>query len=114
MMDAGEGAVGVAAAEAPAQVWAIVEIFGHRKHAGRISEIEQFGAKMLRIDVPTSEHLTAAFVTRIYGGAAIFGITYTDEATARAMNKPGFDPYLARLPSPGHRDEDDEQAELPL
>ncbi|RWH31605.1 MAG: hypothetical protein E5X22_22805 [Mesorhizobium sp.] len=33
--------------------WAIVEIFGHRRHAGRAREEERFGAKMLRIDVPT-------------------------------------------------------------
>ncbi len=32
--------------------WAIVEIFGHRRHAGRAREEERFGAKMLRIDVP--------------------------------------------------------------
>ena len=32
--------------------WAIVEVLGHRKHAGRVREEERFGAKMLRIDVP--------------------------------------------------------------
>ena len=32
--------------------WAIVEIFGHRRHAGRTREEERFGAKMLRIDIP--------------------------------------------------------------
>ncbi len=31
--------------------WAIVEIFGHRRHAGRTIEEERFGAKMLRVDV---------------------------------------------------------------
>lgn len=32
--------------------WAVVEVFGHRRHAGRTREEERFGAKMLRIDVP--------------------------------------------------------------
>lgn len=32
--------------------YAIVEIFGHRRHAGRIQEVDRFGSKMLRIDVP--------------------------------------------------------------
>ena len=27
--------------------WAIVEVLGHRKHAGRVREEERFGAKML-------------------------------------------------------------------
>lgn len=26
----------------PAATWALVEIFGHRKHYGRISEVEKF------------------------------------------------------------------------
>ena len=34
------------------EMWAQVEIFGHRRHYGRISEVERFGAKLLRVDVP--------------------------------------------------------------
>lgn len=49
--------------------WAIVEVFGHRRHAGRIREEERFGAKMLRIDVPNkgapAEH---GWTTHWYGG----------------------------------------------
>jgi Protein of unknown function (DUF5131) len=37
--------------------WALVEVFGHRKHYGRAREVERFGTKMLRVDVPS---LTAA------------------------------------------------------
>jgi hypothetical protein len=35
--------------------WMLVEIFGHRTHWGRGIEVERFGAKMLRIDVPKIE-----------------------------------------------------------
>ncbi len=34
--------------------WAIVELMGHVKIAGRISEEEKFGGKLGRIDVPTN------------------------------------------------------------
>lgn len=32
--------------------WAIVEIMGHDKYAGRVTEEPLFGVNMLRIDVP--------------------------------------------------------------
>lgn len=59
---------------------AIVEIFGHRRHVGRAKEEERFGAKMLRIDVPTmlGEPPTIEWVTHYYGGSSIFSYTLTD------------------------------------
>lgn len=63
-----------------AELWARVEIFGHRTHYGRISEVEQFSAKMMRVDVPTAD---GAFETHIYGGAAIFGMQPMTEEKAR-------------------------------
>ena len=32
--------------------FAIVEVMGHRSHAGRVSEVEAFGGKMCRIETP--------------------------------------------------------------
>lgn len=63
--------------------WAIVEIFGHRRHVGVVSEAEQFGSKMLRIDVPGTEpgSIEATF---FYGGASIFGLTPITEARGQA------------------------------
>jgi len=85
---------------APEEKWACIEIFGHRKHFGKISEVEQFGTKMLRIDVPKSDLPDAEFVSHFYGGASIFGITFTDEASARMANKP-YKPYgMVALPAP--------------
>jgi hypothetical protein len=88
----------------PEPMWAKVEIFGHRKHFGRVTEVEQFGTKMLRVDVPLAEPDT--FETFTYGGAAIFGITPLTEKAARkwaeyyrpadikpmALLPPAFDP----------------------
>ena len=39
-------------AESDGWEWAVLEVFGHRRHAGRIREVEQFGAKMVRVDIP--------------------------------------------------------------
>lgn len=80
--------------------WAIVEIFGHRRHAGRILEEEKFGAKMLRIDVPELvapavveadkpiEFSVERWTSHWYGGASIFSLTLTDEASVMKINRP--------------------------
>lgn len=88
----------------PAEQFAIVEIFGHRRHTGRIQEVERFGAKMLRIDVPTDGDFAKGFVSHFYGGSSIFGLTETDLATVEKANKP-YQPAGRYLPLPGD-DED--------
>lgn len=88
--------------------WAVVEVFGHRKHAGRIREEERFGAKMLRIDIPTKGDPEAhGWQTHWYGGPSIFSLTLTDEATAMKANKPHESPSRYSLPAP-----DDDEEEL--
>lgn len=92
--------------DAPAWEWAIVEIFGHRKHAGRTCEEERFGAKMLRVDVPLKgDPATHGWETHYYGGSAIFSFTLTTEATALNVNKPYEPP--ARYQITDERDEED-------
>ncbi|TIN76724.1 hypothetical protein [Mesorhizobium sp.] len=111
--------------------WAIVEIFGHRKHAGRSREEERFGAKMLRIDVPTIGINQAdgkpaevggveSWTTHWYGGASLFSYTLTDEATVMRINRPyvsasryiappdRYDGDAAEGVSAGDVDDDDE------
>lgn len=61
--------------------WAKVEIFGHRQHVGRISEVERFGTKMLRIDEPTRD--PEVFTTHFYGGSSVFSISPVTEQAAR-------------------------------
>lgn len=80
--------------------WAILELFGHRQLAGRVREIEMFGAKMCRVDVPAlpeeierdywgKERTTPAVpaFTQYYGGSSIFSLTPTTEALALAAAK---------------------------
>lgn len=65
--------------------WAIVEIFGHQKFAGYLTECEMGGGKLLRLDVPEStDGLHKAF-TKFFGTAAIYSITAVDEDVARTI-----------------------------
>lgn len=87
--------------------WAIVEIFGHRRHAGRTREEERFGAKMLRIDVPKKgDPTTNGWETHWYGGSSIFSYTLTDEDSVMRSNKPYESPSRYRLPAPDDYDDD--------
>jgi|SRR5579883_2022307 len=75
--------------DAAAEAWACVEIFGHRRHYGRIAEVERFGTKMLRIDVPSLREAPTngepeTFETFFYGGGSIFSLTPMTEEAARA------------------------------
>ena len=87
-------------AQQQAQLWAIVELFGHARIAGRISDQTFGGAAMVRVDVPavtymetgwetvdgdrrrTSTQRTIPAHTRSFGGGAIYSINWVDEATA--------------------------------
>lgn len=81
--------------------WMIVEIMGHRKHAGRVREEERFGAKMLRIDVPVKGDPAAhGWDTHYYASASIFSFTLTDEESAMEANRPWDAPSRYRLPAP--------------
>jgi hypothetical protein len=83
--------------------WSIVEIFGHRRHVGRIREEERFGTKMLRIDVPKVEYETreiTGFASHYYGGGSIFSITPTDAASAVEANRKHSPFRTALLPRP--------------
>lgn len=88
----------------PEPEYAIVEIFGHRKHAGKIQEVERFGAKMLRVDVPEKGDFASGFVSHFYGGGSIFSLTNTDLATVERINKPYVPAGRYSLPAPDHDD----------
>lgn len=62
--------------------WAIVEVMGHSKFAGEISEHKLGTNVMIRIDVPAVGELKA--FTKMIAPQALFAITPCDEATARA------------------------------
>jgi len=91
------------------QCWAIVELFGHNVVAGRVSEQTIGGAAFVRVDVPEVDAEHPAF-TKFFGGSAIYAITPTGEAEARAACErlrvsPVLPYVLPSLPRPAEDDE---------
>jgi len=76
--------------------WAILELYGHRQLAGMVREVELFGGKLCRIDIPEVPEgkdpywhdrtlpAVPAF-TQFYGAGAIFSLTPTTEDVARKL-----------------------------
>jgi hypothetical protein len=109
--------------------WAVLELMGHVRMAGRVTEEERFGCKMGRIDVPIGD----GFTTVYFGGSSVYRMTPTTEELARAVAR-GSQPepvHRWELPKPDvdadreHREalahsnpksrygDDDEPADLP-
>lgn len=63
-------------------IWGIVELFGHSKIAGKLTEQNIAGTNMLRVDVPETEKQPA--FTKFYGSAAIYAINPVTEEVAKA------------------------------
>ena len=61
--------------------WAILELMGHRKLAGHVTEATVAGAAMIRIDVPQGDET----VTQFYAPHALYALTPTTEEVARAF-----------------------------
>lgn len=65
--------------------WCVLELFGHRRLAGYVRGQEIAGASFLRIDVPGAEWDRPPRATQFYSAAAIYALTPTTEAIARAF-----------------------------
>lgn len=65
--------------------WAIIELFGHHKISGLLGEQNIGGETFIRVDVPETDGQPG--YTKLYGKGAIYGITLTDQETARAAAK---------------------------
>lgn len=99
--------------------WAIVELMGHRQRGGYVKDVEMFGGKLLRVDIPVEPEKT---VTEFYGCSAIYALRPCTEQIARDFCKRSYeDPrpiqpveYRPReTPQLGQREEhdfDDEEA----
>jgi len=61
--------------------WAIVELFGHQKIAGKVSEAAMAGGAFLRVDVPTTDRQPG--YTRFFGPGAIYSINPAAEALVK-------------------------------
>lgn len=71
----------------PFEQWALVELFGHQRIAGLVTEQTVGGCAFLRVDVPETKtaHATVSAFTKLFGNGAVYGITFVTEEIARAM-----------------------------
>lgn len=101
---------------------AILELFGHVRLAGHVTEATIGGCALLRVDVPyrANEEGEGVKFTRYYGNGAIYSMTPVTEETARLVgdgnSAPAVQPWempKPQLPSAlaedesGDRDYDD-------
>jgi len=98
--------------QAPAEEWAVVELFGHVRLAGRVSEVERYGGKLLRLDIPRPDG-GGWLATKDIGQGALYAVTYVAEAVARLVaqhHQPApVHHYELEAPSTtAGRDDDDE------
>lgn len=64
------------------KAWAIVELMGHRRLAGEVSQSTLFGVPLLRIDIPAVGEIPAN--TQMYGASAVYCVSIVEEPVARA------------------------------
>ena len=77
--------------------WAIVELMGRRTFGGRVSEVDMYGGKLLRLDVFGKEGEEPE-LTQYYGSAAIYCITPAAEETAREVGSRSLPRTLPAAP----------------
>lgn len=65
----------------PFEAFAIIELFGHQRIAGRLTEQTIGGANFLRVDVPEVNGYPG--FTKLFTQGAIYAINFVDEAVAK-------------------------------
>lgn len=69
--------------DAPLDTWAIVELMGHRRVAGRVREAQVAGAGFLRLDVPAAGDSPAR--SQYVSPTSVYALHPVDETTARRV-----------------------------
>ena len=65
------------------QQWCILDIMGHQRFAGLVTEETVAGAAFLRIDIPATGKQVA--FTKLFSPSSVYSITPTTEELATAM-----------------------------
>ena len=68
---------------------AMLEILGHRQRIGFVKEVEMYGGKLLRIDIPTDGE---GYATEFYGTSSIYSLRPCSEEIVRDAVKGYGDP----------------------
>lgn len=92
--------------------WAVVELFGHIRHAGLVQEELVLGVTMGRVDVPDAKDPAKTHATHYFAGSAIFRLTPCTEEFARKVAAEGQGVWTTyQLPEHGDEDELDDEDE---
>lgn len=82
------------------EAFAIVELMGHARIAGKVTEETVFGTAMMRVDVPKTGRRDG--FTKFYSPNSIYCLTPTDEATAQAaaekFDEAPVQPWILPMP----------------
>lgn len=104
-----EGAAAGTHAAGAFREWALLELMGHRRFAGLVQDVEVFGRRLVRLDIPSEPP-----VTQFYGADAVYCVTPVGEETARAFAKNAIRPQpisryelVADTPHPAAPNDDD-------
>jgi len=65
---------------------------GFRRTVGKVSEVEMYGTKMLRLDIPPPNGGGEEWTTRFCGGPSLYQVSPLSEAVALDMVKDQVDP----------------------
>ena len=90
--------------------WAVVELMGHMRAAGRVSKDTLLGTAMLRLDSPVGD----GFATQLINPSSIYRMHFVEESIARAVaagqssSKPVYQWEIASLMPPKNEEEGDE------
>ena len=68
--------------------FAILELMGHRVRGGYVKDVEMFGGKMLRIDIPIEKGKT---ITEFYGCSAVYALRPCSEEIVMDHIKHSYD-----------------------
>jgi hypothetical protein len=71
--------------ESKFEEWAVLELFGHQRLAGRVTEAQVGGASFVRVDVPEDGKKKGWKLTKMYNPSAIYSICPVTEETARMV-----------------------------
>lgn len=90
--------------------WMILELMGHRRLFGLVSEQEIAGASFLRVDVYRGQEEKAC-ATQFYSASAVYCMTPTTEDLARQMAAQAVPQPVSRFELPPAPTDDSERSE---
>lgn len=85
----------------------IVELFGHQKIAGKVTEQVIAGQGFVRVDVPLTKRHPA--FTRLFGSGAIYSITPVDQSICEQAAESIYIEPVTVYVSPSHQIEDQDE-----